>query len=123
MEIEGKILVIGETQSFGNNGFTKRQIVVETTEQYPQRIPVDFVKDKCVVLDGYSEGQHVKIGINLRGSEYQGKYYLSAQGWCIEAAEGQSNTESAVDKHEAKNNAPAAEVEQSEEEEDDDIGF
>ncbi|TYA95384.1 DUF3127 domain-containing protein, partial [Seonamhaeicola marinus] len=41
MEVQGRIKVIGETQTFGANGFRKREIVVTTEEQYPQHIMVE----------------------------------------------------------------------------------
>ena len=89
MEVQGKIKMIGETQTFGSNGFRKRELVVTTEEQYPQHILVEFVQDKCDLLNNYSVGQMVKISINLRGREWvnpQGetKYFNSIQGWRIE---------------------------------------
>lgn len=92
MEIQGKVKFIGETETFGNNGFRKREIVVTTDEQYPQHIMVEFVQDKCDVLNGYQVGQDVKIGINLRGREWinpqgESKYFNSIQGWRIEKLE------------------------------------
>ena len=87
MEIIGKVHLIGETQTVGNNGFTKRMIVVKTDEQYPQDIGIDFVKDKTSILDKYKVGQNVKVSINIRGNEYNGKYYVNLQGWRIEAGE------------------------------------
>ncbi|MDT0689940.1 DUF3127 domain-containing protein [Salegentibacter sp. F188] len=89
MEVQGKIKLIGDTKTFGNNGFRKREIVVTTEEQYPQHIMVEFVQDKTDLLDSYKVGQPVKIGINLRGREWvspQGetKYFNSIQGWRIE---------------------------------------
>lgn len=89
MEVQGKIKMVGETQTFGNNGFRKREIVVTTEEQYPQHIMVEFVQDKCDLLNSYATGQNVKISINLRGREWvnpQGetKYFNSIQGWRIE---------------------------------------
>ena len=33
MEVQGKIKLIGETKTFGNNGFRKREMVVTTEEQ------------------------------------------------------------------------------------------
>ena len=90
MELQGRIKLIGETQTFGTNGFRKREIVVTTEEQYPQHIMVEFVQDKTDLLDSYQVGQQVKISINLRGREWtnpQGevKYFNSIQGWRIEA--------------------------------------
>ena len=90
MELEGKIKLIGDTKTFGNNGFRKREVVVTTDEQYPQHIMVEFVQDKCDLLNNYNVGQDVKISINLRGREWtnpQGetKYFNSIQGWRIES--------------------------------------
>ena len=70
MEVQGRIKMIDETKTYGNNGFRKREVVVTTEEQYPQHILVEFVQDKCNLLDNYSVGQMVKISINLRGREW-----------------------------------------------------
>ena len=88
MEVQGTIKVIGETQTFGAKGFRKRELVITTEEQYPQSILVEFVQDKCDLLDKFEVGKNVKIGINLRGREWtnpQGetKYFNSIQGWNI----------------------------------------
>ncbi len=89
MEVQGKVKMIGDTQTFGNNGFRKREVVVTTEEQYPQHILVEFVQDKCDLLNNFKVGQSVKISINLRGREWanpQGetKYFNSIQGWRVE---------------------------------------
>jgi len=90
MEVQGKIKVLGETQTFGAKGFRKRDVVVTTDEQYPQDILIEFVQDKCDILNKYAVGQSVKVGVNLRGREWtnpQGetKYFNSIQGWRIDA--------------------------------------
>lgn len=89
MEVQGKVKMIGDTQTFGTNGFRKREVVVTTEEQYPQHIMVEFVQDKCDLLNNFKVGQDVKISINLRGREWvnpQGetKYFNSIQGWRVE---------------------------------------
>ncbi len=89
MEVQGKIKLIGETKTFGSNGFQKREMVVTTEEQYPQPIMVEFVQDKTSLLDSFNVGDAVKIGINLRGREWQSpqgetKYFNSITGWRIE---------------------------------------
>ncbi|WP_323787159.1 DUF3127 domain-containing protein [Psychroserpens sp.] len=89
MEVQGKVKMIGETQTFGSNGFRKRELVVTTEEQYPQHILIEFVQDKTDLLNSYQVGQGVKVNINLRGREWvnpQGetKYFNSVQGWRIE---------------------------------------
>ena len=96
MEVQGKIKKIGETQTFGEKGFRKREVVITTEEQYPQHIMVEFVQDKCDLLNSYNVGQDVKISINLRGREWtnpQGevKYFNSVQGWRIENLQSAEN--------------------------------
>jgi len=90
MEVIGKIKLINDTQTFGTSGFRKRELVVTTDEQYPQMIMIEFVQDKCDLLNNYSVGQDVKVSINLRGREWinpegVAKYFNSVQGWRIEA--------------------------------------
>lgn len=97
MEVSGKIKWLDETKTYGNNGFRKREVVITTEEQYPQHILVEFIQDKCDLLNNFQLGQAVKIGINLRGREWvnpQGetKYFNSIQGWRIEMQEAQMSS-------------------------------
>ena len=92
MEVTGKIKKIEETKTFGNNGFRKREMVLTTDEQYPQMLLIEFVQDKCDLLNSFSEGQDVRVNINLRGREWinpqgEAKYFNSIQGWRIEKLE------------------------------------
>ncbi|MDP3313437.1 DUF3127 domain-containing protein [Lutibacter sp.] len=96
MEITGKIKKIGEEKTFGTSGFRKRELVVTTNEQYPQMIMVEFVQDKCELLNNYQAGQDVKVAVNLRGREWinpQGEavYFNTIQGWRIEALQDNGN--------------------------------
>ena len=92
MEIQGRIVKITPVQVVGQNGFQRRDVVIATEEQYPQYIPIDFVQERCALLDTFTEGQLVKISFNLRGREWQNpqgeiKYIVNLQGWRIENAE------------------------------------
>ena len=96
MDITGKIKLINETKEYGSNGFRKRELVVTTEEQYPQDLLVEFVQDKCDILNSYNVGDSVKVDINLRGREWQSpqgeiKYFNSIQGWRIEKLSLESN--------------------------------
>jgi hypothetical protein len=95
MEVIGKIKLINEAQTFGASGFRKREVVVTTDEQYPQMIMIEFVQDKCDLLNSYAVGQDVKVSINLRGREWinpegVAKYFNAVQGWRIEALQAAS---------------------------------
>ena len=94
MEIAGKIKWIDETKTYGTNGFRKREVVVTTEEQYPQHILVEFIQDKCDILNSYKVGESVKVDMNLRGREWESpqgeiKYFNSIQGWRIEKLSSQ----------------------------------
>ncbi len=85
-ETAGKLKWIGTTQSFPS-GFTKREFVVTTAaDKYPQDLKFEVVKDKCPLLDPYQLGQDVQVSFDLRGNEYNGKYYVSLACWKIQAA-------------------------------------
>jgi hypothetical protein len=88
MEVTGRVKMIEQTKEVGSSGFRKRDVVVTTDEQYPQHISVQFVQDKCDLLDAYKVGDNVKVDINLRGREWtnpQGEtvYFNTIQGWRI----------------------------------------
>lgn len=83
-EITGSIIVIEDTQTFAS-GFAKRSFVIRTQEdKYPQDIKLDALKDDCARLDAYEVGDVISVSFNLRGNEYQGKYYVSLQAWKFE---------------------------------------
>ena len=95
MQVTGKVKVINNEESFGSNGFRKRELVVTTEEQYPQSILIEFVQDKCDLLNNFNIGQDVTVSINLRGREWvnpQGetKYFNSIQGWRIGLADNEA---------------------------------
>jgi len=93
MEVTGKIKKIDETKTFGTSGFRKREMVLTTNDQYPQMLKIEFIQDKCDLLNNFKEGQDVKISINLTGREWinpQGEavYFNAIQGWRVEAEQG-----------------------------------
>ena len=94
MELLGTIKLIGDTKTYGDNGFRKRELVLTTEEQYPQHILIEFIQNNCELLDNYNIGQTVRIGINIRGREWESpdqgiKYFNSIQGWRIESLDDQ----------------------------------
>ena len=98
MEVVGVIKVKSETQTIGAKGFQKRELVVTTDDQYPQMIMIEFVQDKCDLLDSYKVGDNVKVSINLRGREWinpegEAKYFNSVQGWRVEKLEENAGQE------------------------------
>ena len=64
MELLGKIKLIGDIKTYGDNGFRKRELVLTTEDQYPQHILIEFVQNNCELLDNFNMGQTVRIGIS-----------------------------------------------------------
>lgn len=93
MEITGTIKVLGNLEKVSDK-LIKKQVVVTTSEQYPQDIAIEFLNDKIDTLKNFKVGNKVIIGINLRGREYNGKYYNNIVGWKVSADLGEvTNTQ------------------------------
>ena len=84
MTITAPIHEIQETQTF-ESGFQKRILVLKTTGDYPQTIPFIFTKERCQALDALKVGQTVTVHYDLRGNEYNGKYYVDLSAWKVDA--------------------------------------
>ena len=94
-EVQGIIHSIGETQSFGQNGFTKREFVIKLSGEgenpsYPSHVALELLKDKCALMDQYQVGQEIIAHFNLSGRLWaaQGKpekCFTSLQAWRIES--------------------------------------
>lgn len=88
-EIIGKVYFKSEVELIGANQMKKQILVVETDHQFPQKLPVEFIKEKCDLLNNIQIGQQVKVSVNVRGNEYQDRngitrFGLSFQGWKVE---------------------------------------
>ncbi|MEH6569258.1 MAG: DUF3127 domain-containing protein [Halioglobus sp.] len=101
-DLTGKIKIIQEAKTF-DSGFTKREMVVIVEDgKYPQEINIEFVQDKINLLDNLQPGQEVTVSFDIRGREYNGRYFNNLQGWKIAtlgeadafATEAQSQTPS-----------------------------
>lgn len=124
VEVSGKIKVLGDVKTYGDNGFRKREVVITTEEQYPQHLLIEFVQDRCELLDSFNVGEKVIISINLRGREWQNpegevKYFNSIHGWRIEKETSVDN-----DVIPSPDEAPGFEVKADEDKEvEDDLPF
>jgi hypothetical protein len=84
-----------------NEKFSKREFVIETTDQYPQQVMFQLTQDKCNLLDAFKVGNQVEVSFNLRGREWTSpagevKYFNTLEAWRLERLDG--NGESIHDK-------------------------
>jgi len=91
-EYTGVVEEVGQTQSFGANGFTKRDIIIgndaDSPSQYPNPVKFTFKKERCSLLDGISKGQRAKIQFVIDGRRWEGakgvQYFVDLSGLKIE---------------------------------------
>jgi len=96
-EIEGKVKVLFDTQTMGSKGFTKREFVITTREKYPQDVKIECTMDRTSLLDQVSVGNDVQVKFNIRGNEYNDRYYVNLQAWSITVLGAELGTSGAAD--------------------------
>jgi len=83
-EIEGKLVKKYETES-KTGSFQAREFVIEISEgNYPQFVKFQLVQDKCSLLDHLNEGDRIKVNFDLRGREWNGKYFTNLNAWRVQ---------------------------------------
>jgi len=111
MSITGKVLNVGTTETFGAKGFRKRNLIIETSEKYPQEVCIEFVQDNVSLLDSYKLDDNIEIEYNIRGRKWESpsgeiKYFTSIQGWKIETAVEEVKTEQHSPDRETEDDLP-----------------
>ena len=92
IEIKGKVDKILDVQEF-SSGFKKQVIVIEVDGKFPQKVAVEFGKEKIDLLSSVAVGNEVSASVNIRGSEYNGRYFVSLAGWKIDILSAGTSTE------------------------------
>jgi hypothetical protein len=97
---KGTLKVANQTQVVSEK-FSKREFVIETTDQYPQQVMFQLTQDKCNLLDAFKVGNQLEVSFNLRGREWTSpagevKYFNTLEAWRLERLDG--NGESIQDK-------------------------
>jgi hypothetical protein len=82
MELKGIIHKIGDIETISDK-FSKREIVIKTTDQYPQFISCQVTNKNIGLFDNKSVGEEVTAHINIRGREHKEKYYNTIEIWKI----------------------------------------
>ena len=85
MNISGTIHEIGSTEKV-TDSLRKRELIIEYAEnpQYPEFIKIEAINDKCAILDNVQVGANVTVHFNLKGREWNGKYFNTLQVWKVE---------------------------------------
>jgi len=89
-----RVVSIGETETVGNNGFTKRVLEGKIEGEYPEEFAFEFTKDKVALLDDVLEDTYVTIHFNIRGRKVSEDkngsklekplFFVTLNGWKVE---------------------------------------
>ena len=112
----GRLHKIFETEQ-KSASFSVRDFVIEVAdEKFPQMVKFQLTQDKCALVDDYSEGDQITVDFDLRGREWNDKYFTNLNAWRIGRADAQ---EGAANEAAAPANPPVAALDDF----DDDIPF
>jgi len=82
LTIKGAIKLINEVKVISDK-FSVREFVVTTGDKYPQDILFSTVNDKMDLIAPYQVGQQVEVSFNIRGKEFNGRYYNTLDAWKV----------------------------------------
>ena len=86
-EVEGKLHKKFDTES-KTASFQAREFVLEVPSgNYPQFVKFQLVQDRCALVDNFEEGEQLKVHFDLRGREWNGKYFTNLNAWRVEKAQ------------------------------------
>ena len=87
-ELAGVVKVVQDIETFKGGSFTKRGVVVTVEDgKFPQDILLEFIQDKVSLLEGVEPGDDVQVTFDIRGREYNGRYFNNLQAWRLQKAD------------------------------------
>jgi single-strand DNA-binding protein len=83
-EVEGKLYRKFPAEN-KTGTFQAREFILEIESgNYPQFIKFQLVQDKCSLLDDYQEGDMMKVYFDLRGREWNEKFFTNLNAWRLD---------------------------------------
>lgn len=88
MELTGRLIYKSEVQQISEK-FCKVDFVIETDEQYSQKVKFELHQDRVDIIDPYKIGELLNVSFNLKGREFTDKngetqYSNTLQAWKIQ---------------------------------------
>lgn len=90
LEIEGTIvqLLPLQTGESARGPWKKQDYILETEGQYPKKVCFNVWGDKIDTF-GISQGDKVKVSIEIESREYNSRWYTDIRAWRVEKAAAQ----------------------------------
>lgn len=89
-EVEGVLYKKFDTEK-KTETFSAREFVIEVTEsKYPQYIKFQLTQERCSKIDNFQVGEQLKVFFNLRGREWQDKFFTNLEAWLVQPVNDES---------------------------------
>ena len=88
-EMKGTVKRLYDVWKSETSEFYKREFVITTAEQYPSDVKFSALKEKSDQLNGVTEGDQVTVKFDIKGREYNDRYYVDLNAWRIEKMDAQ----------------------------------
>lgn len=83
---KGKLILKSEPRQITDK-FRVMDFVIQTPdEKYPQSIQFQVMNDRIQEMDIYSLGEEIEVSFDVRGREYNGKYYNTLNAYKVESS-------------------------------------
>ena len=120
-EITGTLVKKYEVETKGES-FRVRDFVIKANDggQYDNFVKFQTTQDRTSIVDDLNEGDEIKVHFDLRGRQWQDKYFTNLNAWRVEslsnAASGSAPASDAPGDFPSAGDAPTVEA-------DDDLPF
>lgn len=95
-EVVGKLVKKYEMES-KTGSFHTREFVIEIDGRYPEFPSFQLVQDRCDLIDRFNVGDLITVSFDLRGREWQGKYFTNLNAWRVVPADGEPHKTAPAD--------------------------
>lgn len=85
-EINGILHKKYDTEAKSASFQTREFVLSLPDDRFPQFVKFQLAQERVNLIDPYSEGAELKVYFDLRGREWQGKYFTNLNAWKIEGA-------------------------------------
>ena len=93
-QVAGKLHKVFETEQ-KTEKFRAREFVIEVVDgNYPQMIKFQLTQDKCEMIDDYNDGDEINVHFNLRGREWNDRFFTNLDAWRVEPADAAASSSS-----------------------------
>lgn len=90
-DITGTLVKKYETETKGES-FRVRDFVIKANDggQYDNFVKFQCTQDRTAIVDDINEGDEIKVHFDLRGRQWQDKYFTNLNAWRVENLAGSS---------------------------------